>query len=469
MAYVLPQLDEEEEQLQQEQSATMPRLGGAAPSIGGASGGGSVPQQQTPKAQNAQSKGSGFTNLQNWLDAGQGRHQNIASTGQNLLGQEKTAFGAAAKPLQDASFTAETLGGDIVNNAISGDAGAKTKIKGMLSQDYSGPMSVDYDASSRKNLWDVGSLSDAKTAGSVLAKPAIDAGQYGAGMRRLDSVLFGADAASRGAMDAQGKGLTDFTKQVGSDTKQLEDKALGFKDEAAKAREGTRTELTNRHKELSDRLDSRVADAQAKEAKDRELLQQGLVYNPKTRRYERLAPGQMAGQTTGTTADRRNIMSESEKTGFDSLDELIGSGKVDRTGNYARPTTEVIKDPNYVAPLPSRGGHDPRLGTVMESLKRTNPEHFETLKKAYTEYGPQNDGVTDQAVAFSEFWDRFQREHPEVPIMTGEEADASEALQGSAVDAWKKDHPGLSVNPYYTAEDKTKYEQNERKKQRDGA
>lgn len=109
MAYVVPGQDEDEQQQAPQQA--MPKLGGSS-SFGGGSAG-SAPLQQgvapatAPKSNPAQ-KGTGFTNLSNWLDAGKGRDQAITNKGTGLLSEEKKTFDTAADPLRNATFTGKT-------------------------------------------------------------------------------------------------------------------------------------------------------------------------------------------------------------------------------------------------------------------------------------------------------------------------------------------------------------------------
>ncbi len=352
MAYVLPRQDEEEQQQNQQ---TPLKLGGSSLAPAPSSSGTPQQQQQTQQSQNAQFRGTGFTNLQNYLDAGKGRHQNIAQTGQNLLGQEKTAFDTAANPLRTATYSAKTVadvnktGGDVFGQnlwkAATGDQQAKSDITGMLDQKYEGPRDVAYNPHAQKNLWDTASLSSTNTIGNVLARPAIEQGQYGAGMRRLDNLLYGADAASRQASTDVGKQLGDFTKTVSSEKEKLGEKVAGFDKAADEASAGTRAEIERQGQNWLADLDRDVAKKRDKEAKDRSAAEKGLVYNPKSGRYERLAPGQTIGEISGATATRENVASDTQRKGFDLLNELIGTPKLGQAGPYQRPTVEVLTAP----------------------------------------------------------------------------------------------------------------------------
>lgn len=459
MAYVLPQDDEEQKQ-QQAQQQTTPMLGGAQ-SFGGASGNGGQAPAETPKSQNAQSKGSGFTNLSNWLDAGKGRDQSITSKSTGLLGTEKDTFNKALEPVKSADFkaknvvdagTADPAKGNLginqfentFNSAAGGDANAKTEVTGMLNQKYDGPRDVNYDATKQKNLWDTASLTSADTAGQVLARPQIEAGQYGAGMQRLDSALFGADSASRGAMDTAKKDLTSFGDTVKTDTKAMMDKVAGFDAAAKSGNESTKAALEKIGANMSGAIDSRVAEARAKEEEARKALADGYIQTEDG--YRKAGNGYSAGAITGGGATRDNIATAQERSGFDLLNELIGADKLQQAGPYQGVKAETNFDANW-KPDNGRGTYDARPFTAMDMLSDSNPEHAKILRDAWQEYGPKNDNGTYHDGMWKEFYDRFQREHPEVKLPSGEEADAYENEMNVGVEEARK------TNPFYTDAD----------------
>jgi hypothetical protein len=160
MAYFLPDDDEGKGKAQQPAPTLAP--GAVSTGVDGPTiSGGQPSKQQTPQQQ----QGSGtFTGLDKWLNAGAGRDKLVSDTGGSLLTTEKTKFDTAAKPLQDATFTPTTYDDNQVAgilyggtpNSFSGksapvvssdpDAWKKT-LEGALTQDYTGPTSVDYDPS----------------------------------------------------------------------------------------------------------------------------------------------------------------------------------------------------------------------------------------------------------------------------------------------------------------------------------
>lgn len=456
MAYVLPQDDEEEQQQQAEPAA--PKLGGTQ-TFGGASGNGGATPTETPKAQNTQSKGSGFTNLSNWLDAGKGRDKSITNKSTGLLSTEKDTFGKALEPVKSADYKAKNVhmgvggseaAGDLgfgtfkndFDKAAGGDANAKTSVTGMLNQKYDGPRDVNYDATKQKNLWDTASLTSADTAGQVLARPQIEAGQYGAGMQRLDSALFGADSASRGAMDTAKKDLTSFGDTVKTDTKAMMDKVAGFDAAAKSGNESTKAALEKIGANMSGAIDSRVAEARAKEEEARKALADGYIQTEDG--YRKAGNGYSAGAIAGGGATRDNIATAQERSGFDLLNELIGADKLQQAGPYQGVKAETNFNPNW-QDLPSRGSYDPRQETAVDIVSERNPEHGKILRDAWLEYSSKN---PTNAASTKEFYDQFQREHPEIQLPTGEEADARENEENLGYEEAKK-----TKGPFYTLKD----------------
>jgi len=447
MGYVIPQDDEEAKQ-QQQSSWQTPTLGGGAPMQGQAPA-----TQQTPAAQNAQNKGTGFTNLSNWLDAGKGRSAGISSTGSNLLGQEKTNFNNAASGVENANYKAKTVQDVNANGAdnfggqfwkaASGDANAKNDIAGMMNQSYTGPRDVKYDPNAQKNLWDTASLANSDTVGQVLARPQIEQGQYTSGMQRLDNAMYGADAESRAASDKTGADLKAFGADVTTRTKAAADKVAGFDKAAQDANAGTKAELQRIYDTQSGALDRKVQDAKAADDQRRQAIADGYAQDSNGR-WHKLQPGEVAGASTGGNATRDTVADQTQRSGFDLLGDLLGTGKLGaNTGPYQQVGNTTQKDPNYVAPQ-ERG--TPRGGSVYQMLQQSDPAKAKVFMDAWNTYGPKNNGSTLDTQAWTEFYDRFQREHPDVQIPNQSQADAWEKGDGhKAIEAARDDSIPLAM------------------------
>jgi hypothetical protein len=437
MAYVTRDIEDEEEEKQQQQqqaSGTPTFRPGAAVSSNG------MPApQQTPQQQ----KGSGFVNLDSWLNAGKGRDAAITSTGATKIGAEKDTFNAAAKPVEDATFSATTYGNmweagaDVDKAAASGDTSGLEK---NVSQTYGGPREVNYDATKQQNLWDTEALTSADTAGSVLGRKAMDAGEYSRGAQALDRVLFGADAASQQAMGGVKNERTAFTDDVKKRSESAGKKVADFDKLAADANVANKARLGEYGGEIVKRVDNRVADALAKEKEARGVIAGGTHWIDAEGKAHTLAGGESVGDIVGGGAKQENMITGQESAGLAALNKILGMPTIQKTGDYQGVSTTVNKDPNWAPPLPSRGGYDPRPGTVTEMLDGdindpSTPKG--AYHKAWSEAGyPGGNGDT---VALKQFLDDFQRAHPEIKLPTGEESDAFERRKGSPGKASERD------------------------------
>jgi hypothetical protein len=330
MAYLKPE--------EEEQQAGQPMAPGAIKPQGGLvpGGPGGVQPQQTPQ----QKQGTGgFTNLQRFLDAGAGRDQNISKVGGDLLKTETSTFDAAKEPLESATFTPTTftdeqIGGILGSGGVNkpskssdpimgapAPAGGFDALKGALTQDYTGPMSVDYDptkGTSKDNLLGLDALAGTNTTGAELAKRLSGGASYGAGSRRFDNAMFGADVASQKAIGTNKEQGGKFLKGVGEKSKELANKAKGFKDAAAQARNATRGQLEGFADRIVGGVDSRV-----KTASDAEQWRR--MGAPQTS-----APAGYMWDVYegGGTPTRQNMVTADESGALQKLGKLIGMENV---------------------------------------------------------------------------------------------------------------------------------------------
>ena len=391
MAYVLPQQDDEEQQAPAMPAA--PKLGGAAPAGPAPSQGQTAQQQQnTDRASSAQSKGSGFTNLSNWLSAGKGRDQNITKTGGDLLGKEQNAFDAAAAPVKNASFQAAGNAAEMFGRGD--DAGAAAA----MNQTYKGPRDVNYDANAQKNVWDARALGQTNQVGGVLARPAVEAGQYGAGMQRLDNVLFGADSSSQKAIGDQATATKGFETKVGTEKAALGEKVAGLDKQAEAANATARGQLKDVYGQRLAGLDAEVGRRNAADAKTRaEVAAAGgnLVWDPTTNGWRQAAEGQRAAEWTGGGATRENTVGTWETdNGFARLNKLLNgeTPTVQATGTYESAKRGAEADPNFDA-----RGHDPWTGEKISDQEAAGRGTNTWMRAKMDRNNP--DGVYQQALA----------------------------------------------------------------------
>lgn len=139
-----------------------------------------------------------------------------------------------------------------------------TELQSMLTQDYNGPMSVDYDANN-KNAQQWSQLGNADTAINAMAPgnftENLPSPQYGQGNRWLDEALIKGDVGTIGAIGESKKASEAFGTKAGEEAKALGEKATGFKAQAADEREKRKGELKTYGDEMLGGIDSRATAA----------------------------------------------------------------------------------------------------------------------------------------------------------------------------------------------------------------
>jgi hypothetical protein len=346
MAYVANTLADDDKDEQGKPDA-LPSLGGATPAantIGASSapqpmsGGAPAQQQKTPQQQ----KGTGFVNLSSWLDAGKGRDKAIMDTGATAKKTEQANFDTAAKPADDAlrNNSVKKLSSS-VSTQLDREAGVggqslqpnATTLSDVINQKYEGPETIDYTAG--QGMTDLRNLGRTNTVADVLAKPEIDAGRYGAGLRSLDNVLFGADGASQNAIknNAAGadalKASTDarqegYVKNVADMRKHMEGTSAA-----------TRAELERLGKKYTGDVTQRAADANTTAIRDSQ--REDMVLDPSTGQYVAVPQGQTMGEWEGSAAGSAtagNVQTDDERKRFDALNKLMGFDAPKAEGQY---------------------------------------------------------------------------------------------------------------------------------------
>ncbi len=223
-------------------------------------------------------------------------------------------------------------------------AGNLSQLQAMLTQDYTGPMSVDYNPSAGMQRLD--QLGSADTALNALSPGSFTENlPKNMGTNWLDRSMIQSDAGTMSEIGKVKSAADAFRKESGDESAALAAKAKGFKDAAAAARDKTRGDLESYGKEILGGIDKRVKDAQAKELAD----QQGKVLRDPTT-GDVVGPGYGQRMTdnweAGTGASRGNISTGTERGRLSELSKLLGMPdySVAPAGEYksGRYTTEQI-------------------------------------------------------------------------------------------------------------------------------
>lgn len=186
-----------------------------------------------------------------------------------------------------------------------------TQLQSMLTQDFTGPTSVDYDANN-KNAQQWSQLGNADTALNALNPENytenLPSAQYGQGNRWLDEALIKGDNATMGAVGSSKKAAEEFGTKAGTESKALAEKATGLKAQAAAEREKRKGELKAYGDEMLGGLDARAAEARA--ANDKAMLE-GDSKNGVWR-------------DSGSPATKENVATAEERGRLSEISKLLG-------------------------------------------------------------------------------------------------------------------------------------------------
>ncbi len=229
----------------------------AAPSISGpsmgstASVGGSAAGSSPIAQPSAPGVGTGFTNIDSYLNANKGASGAVKTAADKALATDSTAFGTAKKTVDD-NVAAQNKPivdpSKLVDSALTGGAAGIDAAKGVIGNTFKGPGTVDYNIGNTDQMKQAQSLGNSASAGTQLAQNhgpllgyqqsglnAIDAAVYGSQQEKptLDNVV----SATKGQVESQNtaKGATEKAAgdTAASIAKQAADTKAAFQAKAA--------------------------------------------------------------------------------------------------------------------------------------------------------------------------------------------------------------------------------------------
>lgn len=316
MAYTVPGVDDDEQQ-QGDTTPATPKLGTSStptPGLGTspAPTNAAAPQQSP---QQASGSGTGWTNLQDWLDAGQGRDKSISQTGQQTLQSEQQEYSKAATPVKNQVYDFKAQTGDVNSLLNNGD---EAGLKNLMTQDYKGPMGFNFNATGREGVHKAAALGSTETAGKALAGKQ----PYDPGVQTLDQILFGADRASRDASEKVDKDTNAFIDKTRADEKAIGEQAQKNVKAAADAREKTTADMRAAADRIRGDVQKRV---DALNAGVRNDYANGIVRDPTTGHVVNLGKDKTRGEwEAGIDATLGNQATEQDRAGLDMLSRLLG-------------------------------------------------------------------------------------------------------------------------------------------------
>lgn len=118
-----------------------------------------------------------WTNVQDFLAANPSISNMAQNKGNEFMTGEKNAFNQAAQPLRDAKYDPTKFSDNEVWDLLKPEGAYDVEaVRKGMTQDYTGPMNVDFDPSRRENIYKTKMLADRNTAMDVLAEPNIKKG-----------------------------------------------------------------------------------------------------------------------------------------------------------------------------------------------------------------------------------------------------------------------------------------------------
>jgi hypothetical protein len=228
-------------------------------------------------------------------------------------------------------------------------------LKQMLSQDYNGPTSINYEWDPQ-NRTTLGNLANDGTVADVIAKDQIKSGSYGRGLRNLDTALLSLDKGVDRIQGELGEKQRQHNERVGAEASEFASKAQSYKDAAASARSDTKAKLEEIQSGMLSDVKSRAERANTDESARRKEFMDAYdkwYMDPLATQMRAGGRQQEAGTATsrapmfnyqyemGDTATPESAMNSSEASQFANLASLLGTEAVLRpdltpkkTGNW---------------------------------------------------------------------------------------------------------------------------------------
>lgn len=310
MAYVPGQkLDDQQ---QQQQGAQAPGAPSApvisSPAIGSTPAVGGTVVGQSAVAQPQKPAGTGFVNIDKYLNANQGAGEQVKTAADKALAGESTAFGAAQSKAQsgvDAQKSAIVDPSAALNNVLGATSAdqrqaAVDAAKQALSATYQGPNSTGYDIGNTEQIKQAQALSNAQSAGKQLAALNGPTGQYGTGLSAIDRAIYGSAANAGTLADIGNKASSQVGAEQAAESN-IKQQAADVSGQMQKRADDTRTAFQDKANQL--KIDA-----------------QNALLNAQTGYQHAQANRPASMQTTGTftpNTSASNYANMRDKTGVD--------------------------------------------------------------------------------------------------------------------------------------------------------
>ncbi len=269
---------------------------GSTPSVGG-SAVGSSPVAQPNGSQGG--AGTGFVNIDSYLNANKGAGQAVKAAGDKALGADASAFGAANKTVADnvkAQDKPIVDPGDLAASVVDGGGNAVEQAKAIMANKFQGPSAVDYKIGNSDQMKQVAALGNAKSAGKQLATNSGTIGQYGTGLSAIDSAIYGS-AGEKGNLDALNAGGLAQSTEQGTTAEATNKSATDLSAKIGKQADAQRQALIQAGSHLKKTAQEKADAANAQQLDD---MTKGIVRDPNTGKVVAGAKAQDGGWEKGS-------------------------------------------------------------------------------------------------------------------------------------------------------------------------
>ncbi len=396
--YITKDLGEDEEEQKQQQA---PLIGGTAPASSGPSMTTGVGGAQAQPQINPAQKGTGYTSIQSWLDAGKGRDKAVSQKGATALTNEQGTYKKASDEAESglAGQVVKTIAGSVpaqlnreagivptgptVNRKPPPLAPGATggTIGEVLNQTYTGPESIEYKPG--QDLTDLALLSSANTIADVTGRDAANKGQYSqfSGLRMLDDALYGADASTVGAAAANKESGKKLVEDVQAKTKDFTDRVAERKGAMGEESKKLKDELKAIYGAEVSRLAKSADDENARAMA--ESNDTGMIWDEASGRMIPTPAGFVQGAWEGSeagSATAGNMMSDNDAKRFGALSQFLGYDDAPtKTGDYQAGHRKVQDE---------RQANPAEITPISGELANTWMEYYNHQKQSFPQGNP---------------------------------------------------------------------------------
>lgn len=370
---------------------------------GGGGGGGADGKSPTAGPQNVRAApsaelgpGTGFVNIDRYLQANQGIGGDVSKLGGKSLAQSSGMFtsalsqatagannGVAKAPDANAigslvsGVVPQSGGGSSHETIFGADPNALQSVTNALSGRYTGPTSINYDPTTDEGMRTAKGLANNATTGRVLAQQAGITGQYTPQLSAIDAALYGQVPDAVKATQGVASGLDANAQARVTGAAQFANLIKDKQQEAQSVADATRTQLLAAAHGILDPAEQAAAAANAQD-------QDNFTNDPNSKLYQAMRD---AGVLTnrewvpGGTATASNFIDNQQASGLSTIAQLlndpslaIGAGQPYQAGHWLVDDPKQVGDLNVTTSTESRPGDSSETRAAIAQQARREAE-----------------------------------------------------------------------------------------------